>query len=636
METAGRGKDGNGPQLAARLAALEGVAPEPVEFVVCRITSRPDGNETLAYHAADEPGPLTEAAFPRWLTRHRLLGADRLALAVLIIREVIDEAGLIRACTLERRRGALDGPLHGDPARVEFTGPARMVRVYRVLRDGRLTEVAGTSDVLPARRHSSEHLAGEQSALRAQFGPAARMIDAREPTLFETMAGFDSIVHVRLEDGREIGCGIGWHGPVPFVLPADFPRFAAVLALTPENEAAVQAVLARDNLVRHETRLDSDGLAVVARRRGGEQLLLLRGSAGSVSIAPYRASADHAASDDQARWMRYAETYEHLTMLDAWRDGDTDDLLVLTGEVNGQVWRHHIDRDGVETWRKPDAEAAAGLLYREHVSPGTLAAADADRSAATPAAPPPTLADADAPDDAPADSLLAKVEAYVAAVAALRGAREAAAEDTRQAATLTHLRALQPALETLGAEHAAAEARTLLLQVEDGRIRPARLPKALARLEERLPEELAGIRLLTLAPSQWRHLLDPAPFGAAVEFAFPEAAYDIEEAALCLAIRRPSAAVYHCMRVVECGLAVLGGSLRTDLLGEDRQWMRIMGRLREAARAAGPDQPGVLSALEHVRRCWRGARLVPAEKYTEAEAERLFRAAGAFMSALLG
>ena len=59
-----------------------------------------------SYQVTDEPGSLTEAELPRWLARHRLLDANRLALAVLIIREVIDEAGLIRECTLERRRGA--------------------------------------------------------------------------------------------------------------------------------------------------------------------------------------------------------------------------------------------------------------------------------------------------------------------------------------------------------------------------------------------------------------------------------------------------------------------------------------------------------------------------------------------------
>jgi hypothetical protein len=517
---------------------------------------------------------------------------------------------------------------------VEFTGPARMVRLYRVLRDGRLAEVAGTTDTLPARRHASEHLAGEQAALRARFGPDARVIDAREPTLFETMVGCDSILHVRLADGGEIGCGIGWHGPVPFVLPAAFPRFAVPLVLSPENEAAVQAILARDNLVRHETRLDPSGVAVVARCRGGAQLFLLRANDGTAAIESYDASADGAASEDQARWMRYAETYEHLAMLDAWRDGASDDLLVVTGEASGQIWRHHIDRDGVETWRKPDEQAAAGLLYRDRLAPGTLAAADSATSDAAEHDTPPPLQDgldAEEAEHAPADSMLAKGEAYVAALAALRSAQEAVTGEAPLAAALVHLRVLAPALETLEADHAAVEARMLLLQAEEGRIRPGRLGAALARMEARLPDELAAIRLVTLTPSRRRHLVDPAPFGVAVEAAYPEAGYDIEEAALCLAFRRPSAAAFHCMRIVECGLAGLSASLRIDLPGEHRQWTRIMAELRGALAA---DQAGLLAALDQVRRCWRGARLVPVEKYTEAEADRLFRAVGAFMAEL--
>jgi hypothetical protein len=609
------------------------VAPEPVEFVVCRITTQPDGSQTQIYQVSDEPSPLRQAELPQWLARHRLLGADRLALAVLIIREVLDEAGLVRECTLERRRGVLDGPLHGDPARVEFTGPARMVRCYRVLRDGRLAEVAGTTDILPARRHASVHFAGELSAVRAQFGPEVQIIDAREPTLLEAMVGLDGILHVRLTDGREIGCGIGWHGPVPFVLPAAFPRFAAPLVLSPENEAAVQAVLERDNLVRHETRLDPLGLAVVARGRGGEQLFLLRGNAGAASIEPYQPAAANAASEDQARWMRYAETYEHLAILDAWRDGDSDDLLVVTGEASGQIWRHHIDPDGVETWRKPDEQAAAGLLYREQLSPGTLAAADAAVTSDNAEDHPPSLADPNEAEDAPAESLLAKAEAYVSALAALHGAQEATAGKQPLAEALEHLRVLLPALETLQAGHAAVEARMLLLQLEEARIQPARLAAALIRLEARLSDELATIRLVTLAPPQWRHLVDPAPFGASVEFAFPEAGYDIEEAALCLAFRRPTAASFHCTRIVECGLAVLGEDLGVHLPGDNRQWTRIMTLLRGAVPS---DRAGMLAALEQVRRCWRDARLAPAEKYTEAEAERLFRAVGAFMGALAG
>lgn len=631
MDTAGRGRDWDGPQLAARLAALKGVAPEPVEFVIWRVTALPDGQETQVFHVADEPCSLRQAELPQWLARHRLRGADRLALAVLVVRETLDAAGLIRECTLERRRGAVDGPLYGDPARVEFSGPARMVRFYRVARDGRLIEVAGTTDTLPARRHASQHFAGEQAALRARFGPAARMIDAREPTLFETMVGLDSILHVRLPDGSEVGCGIGWHGPVPFVLPAAFPRFSTSLALSAEHEAAVQATLARDNLVRHETRLDHHGLAVLTRRRGSGQLFLLRADGGTVTVEPYAAAPDKVASDDQARWMRYAETYEHLAMLDAWRDGDSDDLLVVTGEASGQVWRHHIDPDGVETWRKPDAEAAAGLLYREQMAPGTLAAADAAAVSVVGPAPLAPLSEPDEDEEVPADSLLAKVEAYVAALAALRGARDALAGAVPLGAALEYLRLLPTALETLEAVQAEAEARRLLRQAAGERIRPARLAAALTRLEANLPGELAAIRLVTLTPSQWRHLVDPAPFGMAVDNGLPELGYDIEEAALCLALRRPTAAAFHCMRITESGLAELGEWLGVDLPGEDRQWSRIIALLRGVA---GPDPTGIVQALEHVRHCSRGARLAPAEKYTEAEAERLFRAVAAFMAAL--
>ncbi|HTZ71986.1 MAG TPA: hypothetical protein VMB71_15115 [Acetobacteraceae bacterium] len=629
MDTAGRSEDWTGAQLAEHLASLEGVAPDPVEHVIARVTLYPDGRETQLYHVADEPAPLRQAALPRWLARHRLQGAGRLALAMLIIRETMDAAGLIRECTMERRRGALDGPLYGEPARVEFTGPARMVRFYRVRRDGRLAEVAGSAETTIPRRITAEHFAGEEHAVRVHFGPKTRMSDAREPTLFESMIGLDSILHVRLDDGREIGCGVGWHGPVPFVLAADFPRFAMPLMMAPENEAAVQDLLARDNLVRHETRLDATGLAVIARRRGSDSLFLLRAQDGAATASPYQARPVEIASPDHGRWMRYAETYEHLAMLDAWQDGDSGDLLVISGDESGQIWRHHIDADGVETWRKPDESTAAGLLYRERLSPGTLAAADE-----VPGAPPLQqngIAEPEPADDVPGDSLLAKAEAYVAALAALRGAQAAADGQDALAGGLTHVRALVRALETLDAVHAAIEARLLLAQIETGRIGAARLAIALARMEARLSNELAATRVVTLTPAQWRHLVIPAPYGTAVENVLPEAAYDIEEAALCLAYRRPGAAAFHCTRVVEAGLAALGATLNAPLPSEERQWARITALLSNTMPA---EQGPLLAALEQVRRRYRGSRLAPIDKYTEAEAERLFHAVGVFMTEL--
>ena len=626
MNTPGQSEDWTGAELAEWLASLQGVAPEPAEHVIARITLHADGRETERYHVADEPTPVLQEALPQWLARGRLRGADRLALAMLIIRETLDSAGLIRECSLEWRRGALDGPLWGEPARVEFLGPARMARFYRVRRDGRLAEIAATTETLSARHLPPEHFAAEQAAIRAEFGPAARLIDAREPTLFEAMVGLDSILHVRLADGQEIGCGIGWHGPLPFVLAADFPRFGRPLLLAPENEAAVRALLVQDDLVRHETRLDAIGLGVIARRRGGDALFLLRAEAGAATAVPYEPKPADIGSQDQARWMRYAETFEHLTLLDAWQDGDSSDLLVISGDESGQIWRHHIDADGVETWRRPDETAAAGLLYREKLSPGTLAAAEAAESGPLGLN---GIEAADSPDIAPEDSLLAKAEAYVAALSALARGQQAATGPAPLTDAIPPIRALLRAAQTLEAEHAAIEARLLLAQIENDRIRPGRLASALGRMEVRLTDELAATRLVSLTPAQWRHLVNPAPLGSAVEGAFPEAAYDIEEAALCLAYRRPSAAAFHCIRIVEAGLAALGSSWKT----EERQWGRIMARLRGAE---SPGQAALLAALEQVRRCCRSARLAPAEKYTETEAERLFRAVGVFMAEAAG
>jgi hypothetical protein len=427
----------------------------------------------------------------------------------------------------------------------------------------------------------------------------------------------------------EAGCGIGWHGPVPFVLAAAFPRFGAPLALTPENESAVQHLLLRDGLVRHETRLDHAGLAVIARRQGTADLLLLRAAGGTATAEPYHPAATAGASDEQASWMRYAEAYEHVVMLDAWRDDGTDALLVVSGEATGQIWRHRIDRDGVENWRKPDDESAAGLLYRERLSPGMIAAVDGAGAMPEPAA----HAALGFPDskEPPPDSLLAKAEAYVTAIAALHDAQAAAAGDPSPDEALAHLRALHQALETLSAEYAAAEARRLLREVETHGVGPEQLARALGHIAVRLPDELSAARVMTLAPAQWRHMADTARFGRAVEDAIPEATYDIEEAALCLGFRRPTAAAFHCARVMEAGLAVLGASLGLDLPGEDRRWQRFMPPLRKAVPA---DRTGLTRALDGVRRCWRSARLAPMEKCTEAEAERLFQAVGTFMAEL--
>lgn len=349
---------------------MGGSLPRPVAYGIFRETTHPDGRITASYRMQGEAVPLNHDAFHRWLLHHKLGGPKGLGLSLLVIREVLLATGAIRECVIERRRGAVDGPLSGDPARVEFVGPARSVRLYAVDAQGRLTEAAPTT--LPPLPHQgiSEGFSGEEHAIREHFGQSAMVLDRRSPTLFEEVAGLSSIVHVREQDG-ETGCGVGWHGPMVYLLVGDFPRLDHGLALPFAEEEAVAAAVRRHDLVRHEMRFDPRGLGVVASARDGRHLFIVRPDGEGARVEPFAPGESVVGSNDQRRWIRYAEAHEGRIALDVYQDGASDELIVLTGDGSGQVWRHRIDPDGVEVACGPANETAVAMLYRASHIPGS-------------------------------------------------------------------------------------------------------------------------------------------------------------------------------------------------------------------------------------------------------------------------
>src|SRR5580704_1501774 len=101
-------------RLRARLAALKGLAPVPACYVVWRSTARPNAPDVSGYQLPGEPHRSGEAAFAHWLVGHDLAGPGRLSVSVLVIREHLDDAGLLRDGVLERRRGSAEGPYYGN------------------------------------------------------------------------------------------------------------------------------------------------------------------------------------------------------------------------------------------------------------------------------------------------------------------------------------------------------------------------------------------------------------------------------------------------------------------------------------------------------------------------------------------
>lgn len=593
---------------SARPAVRSETAPDPVQHIIFRSSRHPDGIETEGYFVPGLTRRLDQAGLDTWLSL-RPASSGHHTVSVLVIREVLDLGGLILQCTIERRLGSIRGPLYGDPARVEFTGAASAVRLYNVCPNGVLIETVPSADpvVVPQLR-APEYFAGEQLALQARFGDDVRILDAREPTLFEDLVGLSSVLHVHVPDRPVIGCGVGWHGQMPFVLEAEFPRFAATLELSDAEMAAVDAAIRTHGLVRGEMRVDEAGLAILARRRSGEELFLLRLEAGQIQMEPHVAGRA-AAGPDQRRWMQYIETYEDLMPLDAWCDGGSDDLIVLTGDPDGQLWRHDIDADGVETWRRSERDAALGALHRERLFPGSLMMEDAGSDDDAVAA-------GDDPRRSPDSSLLIVGDAYVKAREALRRLRVAPAGDTSQRDIL------HTALTTLQAHRAAGAVQEL----------PSGHDAAgLDRIEGLLAAELTQTQciIVTLSPRS------QTTVGPDVAERFPSVQFDFDEAWLCLALGRATASVYHSMRIVEQGIGLLAQwiGVGDPLAGGDREWQMLTRTLHGAVDL---DCADALAALDDVQRSWGSSQLRITSRYTAPEAESIFGAVGDFLQALVG
>ena len=318
-----------------------------------------------------------------------------------MIRERLAPDGNIQDCELEYRRGAVDGPYHGSPARIAFSGPARLARFYQATPEGALAEVAPTPGTAPRSELETDTAAAMRSAVQACCGEAARILDTREPTVIEAMVGITSVLHVIQANEREAACGIIWHGPVAVALKLELPRFDVEPTLSAGQSAALAALTAAEGLLVCETRRDEHGLAVVARRRANGDLLLVRFDGEATSLSPYVPGRPPGISDDQEQWLHYIETYEGLRVLDGYHDGTTGALVVLTGGADGAAWRHHVDIDGIETWQRPDDSAVTALYGEGPYGEGPYGD---DRSSGAPAEPagPEPVATPATPDLAPA------------------------------------------------------------------------------------------------------------------------------------------------------------------------------------------------------------------------------------------
>jgi len=341
----------------------------PRHYVVFRATRRADGSASSFYEVPEAGAQLDGPGFNAWVAANVPGGRATDMVSVLVIDEVLDRHGSIVTCCLERRLGSATGPLHGDPARVTFIGAVKQLRAYQAAARGTLWEVVPPLDrrTLPPSR--VRHLAGEEAVIRSIFGAATRILDARESTLLEDLVSLTSVMHLRLPNGVEIDCGLGWHGTTPFVLQAEFPRFDAAAELPAVDAASVAVAAIAAGLTTFETRLDAQGPAVVARSLANGGFHMIRPSHGAARIEAYTPEVPATLFNaDQAIWARYAQAHEHLLLLDAYQDGRSDNVFVISAAPDGSIIRHMVDADGVEVWRAAANDTAIADLHRQRVT----------------------------------------------------------------------------------------------------------------------------------------------------------------------------------------------------------------------------------------------------------------------------
>lgn len=147
-------------------------------------------------------------------------------------------------------------------------------------------------------------------------------------------------------------------------------------------------------------------------------------------------------------------------------------------------------------------------------------------------------------------------------------------------------------------------------------------------LRESLGEELAAETIFQLSPDA-ADLFDSAgtPIAADQHEDFPEAAFDLDESAKCLAFERWTAAILHLGRGFE---QVLGDLAKRHGITPQRDWNALQAEFDSRAEGEG-QWAEARTLLSEIRLNWASDTLTPAERYGEAEARRAYDAVSAFI-----
>jgi hypothetical protein len=179
-------------------------------------------------------------------------------------------------------------------------------------------------------------------------------------------------------------------------------------------------------------------------------------------------------------------------------------------------------------------------------------------------------------------------------------------------------------------------------------IRFGEVARSVESIIQRLSDELSMAKVLVIEAEKQKYYdpRDPA-FGCDVTNKFISVLFELDEAGKCLALGRPTACVFHLMRIMEIGVRAIARCLQIPdpVKPAERNWGHILDEIWNGIAAKWPtttDRMGgdgalfeeLHASLDAVKNPWRNATMHVERKYTDDEAEHVFAAVRGFMMKL--
>lgn len=204
------------------------------------------------------------------------------------------------------------------------------------------------------------------------------------------------------------------------------------------------------------------------------------------------------------------------------------------------------------------------------------------------------------------------------------------------------LKAIRQLAESLHAGMTVKAVARIQRAVETDKTTYRELNRDLREVMGRLRDELDERLFYAMSVGANVYLQDTLPSFGKSSTAFPSSSYDLEEAGKCFALRRPTACVMHLMRALEMPLASLAAVF--GIPASRQNWNKIIEQVEsrmnrnQAAQWPAPISAGDLEfyagAAFHFRSikdAWRNHAMHGRAKYTEEQAEDVYRGVRSFM-----